>query len=1667
MTFKTTALLTILTLFLAGTVIAMESQEAESEVYVLNTFEEYSGGFHLALENSAQSPLELLEQGAAEEQDGSSGLVFGRFFRLPPRGSAELTVNQLEFSPPQTVDLDAFLTASGMLDVVGELDSNEDRWLPEEVVVLGEPAIMRDFRVATLNAIPCQLNPATGQVRTIEQLDVSVQFTDQPGENELESWPTQISEMFLPYYRGFLDWSESELDQYEVVRGGMVVVTKTNALPLLADWIEWKQMKGWDLQFVTDDDVSWSIGGISGGIQDVWDSSEIPFDHIVVIGDNTGIYATPASEERGWNGAGDVDYARLAGSDYLPDCTVGRISVESQVQLVAYVNKVLSYEKEPYMGETDWYLRGAVAAGSASSGLSTIMVGRYARQAMYALGYTQVDTAWYNDGQGNVNERDIVALNNGVSFFSYRGYIGSGLNTGQIGNLNNTDMLPMVLDITCGTGTWTNNYSLTEAWMRGGTANEPRAGIAAIGTATSGTHTRYNNSLAGGAIESVLVRRNPTIGEAWLGAQYNLFRAYWGFANSSVRDFAVWCNLMGDPTVYLFTDIPQDLTVEANTAASLGTNSLEVSVTNGSGPLGGAWVTLYKMGEDEEIIARGETDPAGHVVLHAPVQFAGTANLTVTAQNHHPEILDIVYQEEQSLGYDTLEIVDDGSQGTSGNGNGMADVGETVGLRLTAKGYGTGDFANATASISILDEEGFDSVSGDQTFGTVNSGDEVASSTLTLVDIAATANDGFIGALEVIFQADGGYESQDLLQLEVHAPEYAVNGFDTDQSPTPGTTTQLDLTLGNIGSSNGVAGTARLTSQHPFLMVTDSMVELPTIPAGGDEEVGPFTIAVHDSAFSGFSNPLRLILTLDNGHVDTTYMELPLGSASSNDPVGPDGYGYVAYDNRDTGYGLAPQYDWVEISTMAPDPDYNGTLLPLNDNNEDEDACVRVDLPFEFQYYGEVFDEITIGSNGYIAMGDQSDLAFARNWPIPAPLGPNYMIAPFWDDRVFESGSSGVFTYYDEPNGRFIVEWYNTKDLAWGGPGTSTCTFQLMLYDQVDGHYTFTGDGEIYFQYSQVSPSSGQHFDNDYFTTGIENGDQSDGLQIVYWNQPGGEVVANRAIRITTLMQMIVGSLEGTVTLADGGAPVEGAEISINGSRLLTTTDEDGYYFVERVMIGEHDFRVEGTGINPMVIPGVVIEEEQTTELDFSVAHPEFSLDLDEIVGDLDTQSEVVVPITITNDGDGPLDYTIDIDFWGPDGETANAVNPGDVGPAVDELDEPWELLFEFLTDPVETRYRGVSSDVEHFWLSGANNSDSDGANKLYKYSLEGELLGTYDQPVAEPSSAGFYSLSYDGEYLYGVDDARMHQMDVSGDEPVLVDSWEVPVNPARYMAYDWNEDIFWMGDMTTDIQGFDRSGQEVASWQHDLDLQAIAWFPEDPEGYHLYLGEHGVTDDEITLHKMNTNTGQLVEVTTLSTGDRFLSDFEISYAWNPMVWALVCMMDGGLDQDAVRFFEVAINSAWMELSHQSGQVPAGSQETVNLTLRSLDIPDGTYESWLRFDHTAHDQVAYLPVQLTILSDVEEDPAGTVSPLEWSFDGAYPNPFNPQSTVAFSLKEATHVRASLYNVLGQRVLQIADQEMRAGKHQVMVDGRALSSGLYFLTFEAGPMHVTRKLVLMK
>lgn len=102
---------------------------------------------------------------------------------------------------------------------------------------------------------------------------------------------------------------------------------------------------------------------------------------------------------------------------------------------------------------------------------------------------------------------------------------------------------------------------------------------------------------------------------------------------------------------------------------------------------------------------------------------------------------------------------------------------------------------------------------------------------------------------------------------------------------------------------------------------------------------------------------------------------------------------------------------------------------------------------------------------------------------------------------------------------------------------------------------------------------------------------------------------------------------------------------------------------------------------------------------------------------------------------------------------------------------------------------------------------------------------------------------------------------------------------------------------------------------------------------------------------------------------------------------------------------------------------------------------------------------------IDLFTEVKETEA--VIPKEFQLYQNFPNPFNPTTTIQFSLPKKAKVLMTLYDILGREVTTLVNEEREAGIHQVVFDATELSSGIYFYRIQADQFHQIKKLMLVK
>ncbi|MCF7833243.1 MAG: phosphodiester glycosidase family protein [Candidatus Marinimicrobia bacterium] len=97
------------------------------------------------------------------------------------------------------------------------------------------------------------------------------------------------------------------------------------------------------------------------------------------------------------------------------------------------------------------------------------------------------------------------------------------------------------------------------------------------------------------------------------------------------------------------------------------------------------------------------------------------------------------------------------------------------------------------------------------------------------------------------------------------------------------------------------------------------------------------------------------------------------------------------------------------------------------------------------------------------------------------------------------------------------------------------------------------------------------------------------------------------------------------------------------------------------------------------------------------------------------------------------------------------------------------------------------------------------------------------------------------------------------------------------------------------------------------------------------------------------------------------------------------------------------------------------------------------------------------------------EPTEILSEYPMNFDllSIYPNPFNPQTTINYELKNDTDVKMQLFDIKGDKIMDLIDQRQRAGDHHYCLSGNDLASGIYICSLSYDEIQIKRKITLLK
>lgn len=527
-----------------------------------------------------------------------------------------------------------------------------------------------------------------------------------------------------------------------------------------------------------------------------------------------------------WNADGDDRFGEAPGGgpadpgddvDLVPDLAAGRAPVSTPEEARSFVGRQIAHElgsgAAPDYPASVLFL--AEQLFESQDGAEIAEEARALLSPALTVERLYENYLSYPGAEPETRSSALAALERGYGIVNHVGHgfrntlsVGDGtLGNADVDRLGNRPRLPVFLALNC-TSAAIDFNSIGERLVK----NPAGGAIAYIGSsryAFPPFAKHYQNAFFYAAFsESAL-----TVGEAIGRARTSL--ASLGILDGAHRWTQFALTLLGDPLTPLYTGPPAYLVLRHPPSIPLGRESVSMGVRAGGAPVAGARVALRAGALAGGVnLVTGLTDAAGEVALPVPADARGPLSVTATSTGAWPALGAIAVGGASSGGDAFLSVRErlDIEDAAGGDGDGLAEAGETIDLRIVIENVG-GSASTSGMLRAILLSGPAAVIDAEAPFPALEPGGEATAAGLTL-RVADSAGDAAILTLDFTLDAPPLAARAVRRALAVAAPDLRLAGrtIDGDGRVDPGETVRYALDLANdgAGTARAVTATARV-----------------------------------------------------------------------------------------------------------------------------------------------------------------------------------------------------------------------------------------------------------------------------------------------------------------------------------------------------------------------------------------------------------------------------------------------------------------------------------------------------------------------------------------------------------------------------------------------------------------------------------------------------------------------------------------------------------------------------------------------------------------------------------------------------------------------------------------------------------------------------------------
>ncbi len=733
---------------------------------------------------------------------------------------------------------------------------SKDQFFPGTLANLEQAYIFRDFRGIPVAVNPVQYNPLTKTLRIYSKIEVRVFEAGKSNVNVLTETvkpKVRVAEFNTIYDRHFINFATFN-DRYTPIseEGKMLIITYDAFASAMAPFVEWKTLKGMEVEMVNVSTIGTSSASIKTYVTNYYNNHGLTF--LLLIGDSQQI---PAMLKSGNDS--DAAYGQIVGNDSYAEFFVGRFSAENLTQVQTQVQRVLNYEKTPSV-DFDYYSKyvgiGSSEGGAQGDDGETDFLHIH-NQVLDMNGFTYTGgnemydgTQGWTDLPGSPTATMVsAALNEGRGLITYCGhgsdnsFSTTGFSSTNVNALTNENKLPFIFSVACVNGNFVGQSCFAEAWMRASKNNNPTGAIA-IFASTINQDWAPPMAAQDEMIDILTESYTTNVKRTFAGTSINGCMLMNDQYTSDGPEMTDTWTIFGDPSIYIRTALPTEMAVTYSPAFFIGLNQFSLTCDTE-----GALVSLTSNGQilATAVVTNGEAN-----ITIEPFTDVATMNVTVTAFNKIPFLgtVEVLPNNSAWITMNSYTVADQ-------NNNNMVEIGETVKFNVNLKNVGSQPANTLTSVLTTSDP--YVTVQN----STFNFGDLTAEQTASVTEVfeikiadsvpdqhQAILNMQMTDALDSVWNMT--------FKVTLNGPVLAMGaillsdneGGNNNSRINPGEIVQLRIQVENNGHAATIPGTAILSTTNPKVEILDAEVTVDAMGVGSKNEVS-FTIMVDPTIADG------------------------------------------------------------------------------------------------------------------------------------------------------------------------------------------------------------------------------------------------------------------------------------------------------------------------------------------------------------------------------------------------------------------------------------------------------------------------------------------------------------------------------------------------------------------------------------------------------------------------------------------------------------------------------------------------------------------------------------------------------------------------------------------------------------------------------------------------